>query len=328
MLTAPVSDLLRAHRSHFNQRYAAARQRWPHLDPADFSLFLRDQFSPLIHAIATIAPDHATGPAHAAYDLGLQLVAEKLAGPSARDPLINSLWAATLPLIAPLIARDAHRLIGGLCNLAHHVASTPDSRRDFWLSRLGSLGPRATSVEQLILIAQLLAWRSGLAHVRRSALESSSALPASLALAALDAPPHSSWPETQSNHLQNPWYGYNPDFQLILPASASRRIGAFRGLGGCFVSPPLVSTSGEHVLVRSGDETWLLAVDVFGATFHRASPAESADLPALNLKSLVGSLRDFVPPEHTPTSCAVTAHTFALTTAQSHCILVGPRPAA
>jgi hypothetical protein len=55
------------------------------------------------------------------------------------------------------------------------------------------------------------------------------------------------------------------------------RAGAFRGFGGLFVEPPVVAAAGEHFLVRSGGDCWLLTADAFGATFHRATPEESKD---------------------------------------------------
>lgn len=51
-------------------------------------------------------------------------------------------------------------------------------------------------------------------------------------------------------------------------------VGSFRGFGGLFGQPPLVAAAGEHFLVRSETECWLLTADIFGATFHRASVEE------------------------------------------------------
>ncbi len=326
MLTGPVAEILRTHRAHFNARFHAAKNRWPHLDAADFSLFLRDQFSPALSAVAATAPDLATHSTHLAYDLALQLVAEKLAGPSARDPLINTLWSSALPPLAALFAREPQRLIGGLVNIAHHLTSTAQARADFWLSQLVALGPRSTDGNQLIRLAQILAWRAGLAHLRASALHSASSMPPALALAVVGAPPSSVWSQVLSDHLQNPWYGFSPDGQLLDLPTEPRRIGAFRGFGGLFSTPPLVGTSGEHILIRSGEDSWLLIADAFGATLHRADANESAAMTAPGTKSLTATLRRQIPAGQAPTSCALTPHSFAFTTAQSHAVFVGPRP--
>src|SRR5690606_19466636 len=60
----------------------------------------------------------------------------------------------------------------------------------------------------------------------------------------------------------------------------ARLAGAFRGYGGLFLEPPLVAVIDDRLLVRAGEEAWLLEADVFGATFHRATPGEADAFPA------------------------------------------------
>lgn len=88
MLPEALTTVLRSERSGFNARFAAARRRWPHLDATDFSLFLRDQLSPVVAATPL---ESAAAVVRVGYDLGLQLAAEKLAGPAAVDPTLNVL---------------------------------------------------------------------------------------------------------------------------------------------------------------------------------------------------------------------------------------------
>src|SRR5262249_29609935 len=86
------------------------------------------------------------------------------------------------------------------------------------------------------------------------------------------------WAEIRKRLLADPWY--NPSAAASAGnGQASRvqvmaRAGAFRGFGGVFVEPPRVASAGEHFLVRSGEGSWLLTADVFGATFHRSNLAE------------------------------------------------------
>lgn len=313
MLAPPLADFLRARRADCNARFAAARRHCPRLDAADFSLFLRDQLSPLATAL-----DPASVPIvlDRAYDLGLQLVAEKLAGPAAVSPAINLLWTEVFPSMAAHIAAAPQRMLGSLGNAAHHLAATPDTRPEIWRSRLVALGPRCQTADELLIVAQVLAWRAGLAHFRTAALAAADALPPDLALEVLDAPAGMSWPDVRDAHLANPWWGHNR------PATREHRIGAFRGFGGLFLSPPLVTQSGSHILVRSGDESWILLADAFGATLHRATSDEIADAAPVTPPPA----RDFsrLPSGHTATSAVILGATFAVTSAQSHAIRVGP----
>jgi len=49
------------------------------------------------------------------------------------------------------------------------------------------------------------------------------------------------------------------------------RVGAFRGFGGLFLSPPSVTCPAGQFLVTDGVGQWLLTADRFGATLHRAT---------------------------------------------------------
>lgn len=322
MLAPALADFLRQRRVALNARFAAARRRWPHLEPADFAFFLREQLSPLVAAIAGPSPNHADAVATLGYDLGLQLVAEKIAGPAAAEPTVNRLWQETFPALAPLVVGSPRRAIGSLCNAAHQLVSTPGTRPAVWLDRLAALGPRCTDAQQLLIVAQVLAWRAGLAHYRLSALAAADALPPALALAALNAPATGAWPHIRAEHARDPWFGYGLDGRALEAEPFARRVGAFRGFGGLFAVPPTVAVNGDHLLVRSGDEAWLLTADAFGATFHRASTAEvgtaSANSPA------APALTSLLPAGHVVTSVALLRHTFAVTSAQSHAVWVGP----
>ena len=314
MLAPPLADFLRARRADCNARFAAARRHWPRLDAADFALFLRDQLSPLA---LSLEPGQAHLVLGRAYDLGLQLVAEKLAGPSAVTPAINSLWTDVFPSLATLIGSSPRRILGALSNAAHHLSTAADTQGEIWRSRLVALAPRCSCADDLLVVAQVLAWRAGLAHFREPALAAADTLPPDLALDALDAPAGSDWPEVRDAHLSDPWFGYN------VPATPVHRIGAFRGFGGLFLSPPLLARSGSHLLVRSGDDSWILLADAFGATLHRATPDEISDAVPNH-----PPLQDFgfLPSGLTTSSAVILGTTCAVTSGQSHSIWVGPAP--
>ena len=82
---APVSEtlaaVLRSERVAFNIRFAETRHRLPGLDGEAFSDFLRQHIDPLAQAVARHRPERVPEVVHAAYDLGLELVGRRLAGP-------------------------------------------------------------------------------------------------------------------------------------------------------------------------------------------------------------------------------------------------------
>lgn len=321
MPVPPLADFLRARRTECNARFEAARRRWPRLDGDDFSRFLLDQVSPLAHALDSMPPAGILRVLDRAYDIGLQLVAEKLAGPSAITPAVNSIWMEVFPAIAPLIASDPQRILGALCNAAHQLASAPGVRPDPWRRRLVTLAPRCSNTTELLLVVQLLAWRAGLAHYRGPALAAADDLPDELALEALDAPAGANWEEVRDTHLHDPWFGFDDSRRPLDCNVLCRRIGSFRGFGGAFLTPPRAALSGSHILVRSGDDAWILIADAFGATFHRAAPEEVA--AAAPVSTLAGHFNR-LPEGHVLASSVVSGSTYAFTSGQSHSVWVGP----
>jgi hypothetical protein len=304
-------DYLQARRADCNARFASARRRWPRLDGGDFSLFLRDASAPLA---AALEPADAFPVLDAAYDIGLQLVAEKLAGPSAASPAINRLWADVFPAVAKFITPSPRRIISSLCNATHHLTNTPGARPEAWQQRLLEIAPRCSNADEFLTVAQVLAWRAGLPHFRESALAAADALPPALALEALDAPATADWPSVRDSHLADPWFGYHS------PLETPRRIGKFRGYGGLFLTPPLVTASAGRILVHSGGEAWILIADAFGTSLHRATPWETqaAAPPAIRAGN------SMLPPAHAATSSIAVGKTQAATSRHSHTIWIGP----
>jgi hypothetical protein len=249
------------------------------------------------------------------YDLALQLVGEKLAGPSASTSQMNALWESVFPAVAVLISTSPRRLPVALSNAAYQLAATCGARNEKWRARLIDLAPGCTTADEFLVVAQLLAWRSGLAHFRMSALAAASALPSEMVLAILEAPAGSDVSDECQAHMKNPWFGHGEDH------NANRRMGAFLGYGGQFMTPPLVTRSGSQILVRSGDESWILTADAFGATLHRATAAEiSAAIPFSNAP--MRSIR--LPEGHRATSSIFVNQSCAITSAESHSIWLGP----
>jgi hypothetical protein len=273
-----LASVLRSGRSEFNSQFAEARRLNPALDGGAFLEFLRNDVDHLVRAVEKANPSSVAEVVMAAYKCGLELVGQKLVGSGARNRSIEVGWQRVLPAIAALVAKAPARVIGAVSNGLHNLAGTPDARTEQWISEMEKLGPQCGDVEALLRLGQVEAWRAGLAHFRRGAIAAADNLPAPLALAAVGAPANGDWPEIRKRLLADPWC--NPGAPVPKGNGESSRVpviteaGAFRGFGGVFVEPPRVAAAGEHFLVRSGEESWLLTADVFGATFHRSNLAE------------------------------------------------------
>jgi len=275
---AAFASVLRSGRDEFNAQFAEARRAYPELDGSVFDEFLRGEVDLLIRAIEKAGPENLAAIVIAAYETGLELAGQKLIGPGARYPVIETGWRRVLSAVPDLLAAAPARVIRAVSNALYYLATTPGTRPEEWIIGVETLGPKCSDVDALLRLGQVAAWKAGLAHFRAGAIAEADKLPPELALAAVGAPDSAEWSEVRKHLLDNPWLdpaapmpdGKGSASTLQLKA----RAGAFRGFGGVFGQPPLVVASGQDFLVRSGEECWLLSADFFGSTFHRATVAE------------------------------------------------------
>ena len=274
MVSATFASILRSGRSDFNDRFAAARRLYPDLQPEAFKSFLETHVDDFVSAVGRLDGDHAAEVATVAYDIALTLVGQKLAGPGARLSEVDEGWRRIFPRISSLLAVSSGRIIPAISNAIYQLASTPNARPKEWIELMERLGPECSDTDTLLKLGQVLAWRSGLAHFRNSAIATADSLPEQLTLEALDADSASNWASLRARLVDDPWFDPQSAKDSFDGIRVVGRIGAFRGFGGLFVVPPLVVSSGTHFLARSGNECWFLTADIFGATFHRASVSE------------------------------------------------------
>ena len=274
MISEALASILRSGRDHFNATFAEARRRYPDLDAAAFNEFLRTTVDTLVRSATALSPEQQVSVVMAAYQTGLELVGERLAGSDARPRVIETGWGQVLPSIVPLLAVSPGSILSAVSNALHTLSCSPGARPTQWCQQLRELGPRCADVATFLKLGQVLSWRAGLAHFRQGALEAAQSLPEDLAIAAVGGSQSATWPALYERLATDPWF--DPAAQLAPSAAApslyiAKKVGEFRGFGGNFVEPPEVASTGEQLLVRSGNECWWLLADAFGATLHRAA---------------------------------------------------------
>ena len=333
-----LGAVLRAERHQLNERFAAARVRHPDLDAEAFAEFIRGAVDPLVEAVARARPERVSDVAVAAYDIGLELVGQKLAGRSARTPYVDEAWRRILPDVAPLVAAEPERMIAAVCNASHHLSSTAGTRPGAWIDLIASLAGQLTDGATFLTLGQVAAWRCGMAHFRESALAAAGTLPEPLVLAAVGAPA-AQWSTIRDRLIADPWYDpAAPNDRSTTPRVVARA-GAFRGFGGLFTEPPTVAMADGQLFVRGGSDCWLLMADAFGATFHRATREEfdharaRSVLPeGISVRGATATVRGrsvSLPSAFGEvTSACASRTTLALTSPHTHAILLVALPAA
>lgn len=318
-VSTPLASALAAGRSRFNARAAEVRHRHPGFDDAAFAGFVGSALDRVVQAVDAVAPERVYAVTIAGYDMALDLVAQGLVGPGARQPWVEQVWLELAPCHAGLLAAQPQAVLGALGNAVIQLGQWPQVRVAEWLQWMFALAGEVAELTQLRALGQLLAWRAGMAHYRRGALAAANILPPTLALVALDADPAGDWPTLRDALLADPWHGAQP-----LPDSGMQ-IGAFSGFGGHFAQPPELRAADEGFLVRSADRHRLLVADRHGAVLLPASAAEF---------DAASSNQATAPPQHIAAlgwpseSVAAVANerTLALSSPYTHAIAFFPRP--
>ncbi|MGQ0604857.1 MAG: hypothetical protein ACT4QE_24510 [Anaerolineales bacterium] len=330
-IAGPFAQQLETHRTRFNTKFAEAKRQHPRLNPAAFADVLSASATPVVDAVARVAPERVPETVDMLYDLALELTASDLLGASTRYPFVAQGWERLLPALARFVAESPREVAGSVTNALYNLAVTASARPHEWASLILKLAEHCADVDTLLKAGQVAAWRAGMAHYRTSALALCRELPPAVAHVALGLPASDAPLTATLNALAaDPWL--NPDSTPNLKSEIKNpkciaRVGAFRGFGGLFLRPPIVAAAGEHFLVTDGEDSWLLVADVFGATFHRRSgvPTTQPESPfTLGKDGNVQAHRQSVKFAElaNTTSHAANAHTLAVTTALSHSIFL------
>ncbi|MEO6323055.1 MAG: hypothetical protein ABIT01_02565, partial [Thermoanaerobaculia bacterium] len=260
-------------------------------------------------------------------ELSLELMSGGLLGKAARIPIVADGWRVLLPLYARVLRRDPRRLAGAVTNgLIALAAFTPNGAGE-WIRTMAALAPRIEDMDLFLPAGRVAAWRCGVAHLRNAALDAAAALPPELAASILGVKSTLALGALISRLRADSWL--DPAFpDQVRTVNVAHEIGAFRGFGGLFVSPPTVSDEDGHLLVFSGERTWELHADRFGATLLPVN-AVRPDRPSIRQDCLdskgnvnLDGRRALIPEIASAASSASSRSILAVTLRYSHAVLV------
>lgn len=322
------SHLLQARRGYFNARFAQTQVTHPDLDGDAFLNVLRESVAPVVQAVAQANPDTMLVVGQHLYDLALDLFADGL---FTGGSIVEHVWRGLLPLLAPFLIQQPQRVAASVINAAYNISQTPDARPQEWINTMRALAPLCANAGILLQAGQVAAWRAGMAQYRLGALQILKTLDVFLAHTIFGLDANSRNPDVSELHyalMANPWY----DPTDGRPQTADRkriqivkRVGAFRGFGGTFLSPPHVTWTAQGFVAGDGTENYLVMADVFGAVLVRTekTKTESASLPFKLSRDgtvAVNGISAKFPELANATSSAGNQNTLAVTTDLSYAI--------
>jgi hypothetical protein len=273
-------EAIRNNREKLNTKFFYARHTYPQLDGAVFLEQLQTLVEPVAETVSRIAPEKVGEIVITFYDYLLDLMGKGLLGSESRYPALLKGWTQLFTGLPHLLAQDASQFAGSISNALYNLSINQGTRPTYWIDEMNRIGKTCNDVNQFLEVGKVVAWRSGMAHYREGALETCLGLEPKLARAALCiADSNDTSIELTLFKLKNdpwlaPWSASkndNPQKQLKIASV----VGAFRGFGGLFTSPPEVITSSGDFYVFDNENCWLLTADIFGATLHRLG----TDLP-------------------------------------------------
>ena len=271
MVSKPLARVLAERRAAFNRRVVEARRQQPRLDMAAFGTFVATGVDAVCVAVDAIDKQASSEAVEAAFDIGLELVGQGLAGPVARLPWVDRAWQRLPQAMARLIAQAPADALGTLTNAVVRLGGVPGVRVEEWIDRMSALAQRCDSLDQFRSLGAVCAWRVGMAHLRQVALDSGERLPPELASAAIGAP-SMQWAAARERLQGERWW--NPATNAI--DAQGQTVGGFCGLGGAFPAPADVRVGADGFLVESAGRHFLVIADAFGATLLPATADEFA----------------------------------------------------
>jgi hypothetical protein len=239
---SPFHSALAIRREQYNARFRLARHKSKNLDANAFLSHLRDFVGPSVDAAAAAGGDPVQ-----VTDVLVDLA-------FATHGQVPDALRQLLPELARFVAAEPQRVVVAMANALHHLESSAGA----WAHTMTVFASRAGSVESLLDIGAVAAWRHGLAVLRNSALSAARRVQPEILTDLLGT-------SDVDGLAADPWRlpGRKPCLQVV------RRVGKFRGFGGAFAQPPKVFVAAGNWYANDGHGTWRIHADQFGAALRR-----------------------------------------------------------
>jgi hypothetical protein len=259
-ISSPLTEALKSGREQFNSSIAEARHRFVNFNTDAFVDFLTHHVDPIIVAVNAISSEFVLPVTVAAYDLAIELISKNLAGPSAKTSAVNDAWLLCGPAYAQLIIKDPYQFLGSLTNAVLKIEGVEGARPNQWIQEMHDISNLIENFEDFYVVGNVIAWRSGLAHLRKMALHAADSLTKEMALAAVNAKNFPDCEALYDLYLKDPWACTKSK-----QGKEHQTIGKFVGFGGAFMEPPDIRIIENSFYLKSGDKYFELFADSFGA---------------------------------------------------------------
>lgn len=321
---------LEAHRERLNVQFQLARQQFPRLDGQRFLTHLKELVSPVYDAANSQPSSNPDLLLDALYGAALTLSGRGLFD---RFEPLQRAWREVLANVPHLVALEPKKMVVSVSNLVCNLMGEPEMEANRWVERMSKAGKPIQDVESFKQAGVIMAWQCGYAIARDEALRCCKLLDPAIICFLLGLPPMN--PEEVEAIIdrmeQDPWHEPK-EANKPKPLGVLRIVGNFKGFGGVFLNPPIVTIEDGYVIAEDKTGQWQLIADAFGAMFRRHEGVKISEITNFspdfkiddkgevlknNERSRIEGLQNWA-------SAASTSQIMAVTLADSHQIfLVG-----
>ena len=318
LIGGALARALEKNRGRLNAHVGSLRRAGKAVDGDVLGLQLEECVSPAVDAVDGLDEASSDRVAVALFELSAELLAQDL---FLRAPLVREAWRVLLPKYARILRYDARRIAGAITNAVLSLSSARGASPERWISKLGSIAEFVTDSATFLESGWVVAWLSGLAHLRALALERIPGLDGAIVDRLFDLRARgdaSVVPSELAAALRGDRW-LDPAAPVGAVSAGTRlvaRAGGFRAFGGEFLVPPRVFRAFDRLIASDGDSAFEVHVDAFGSSLTpvpgRVSP--TSEPLSRDVMGLEGVIEPF-------TSVSVAGVT-AVTLRYSHSILL------
>ncbi len=214
------------------------------------------------------------------YERILELMGIGLLGDRARHPHFEKAFTRVVTGLPQLLLQQPKLFTGAIANAIMNVTAIVDHKVKRWVDTVCHIGLQVKTVNEFLECGKVAAWRWGLAHYRKHALETCHKLRPELVRQILEIPADDTVEQVLEKLAATPWYipgaiSSNETENLLI----QRSFGGFAGFGGPFISPPeVIEQPGcEWFLVRDARRRFAFFCDIFGKVLLPISAGETCE---------------------------------------------------
>ena len=259
-------------REKINQQFKKIKLQYPNLEDESVYALIKSTLVPCLDSFCSLPSNRFEELFNLVFETSLVLNAKNYLGRSAKTDILEKGWKKLIPGLQRLFLTDPPLFLSSVTNALIQFTRHPGSNPEQWIDLLLLRCREMTHLSVFFEFGKVAAWRSGLSHYRKSALQVLRNMDPLLAAQVLGPEyvkpgiPFEQWIQII---MEEPWFipSVNNDKETSFVVSKVARLGGHHEFGGCFSYPPRVIAKDDYFIGFDEEFSWMIFADLFGSTF-------------------------------------------------------------